>query len=205
MPSNVLPILHTVSVGDLRPTQMTVGLREVALKRRDLRAMSAGKTGMFLARHSLPAVIGPKGRYHIVDHHHLALALRKEGIKQVLVTVICDLSVLDKDAFLTVLDNRAWMHPFDASGTRRSYRHVPKSLEDLADDPYRSLAGEVRRRGGYAKVDTPFTEFLWADFFRRKIDSDDLKDNFEKAAELALLLARQKSADYLPGWSGPET
>src|SRR5436305_4773273 len=31
-----------------------------------------------------------------------------------------------------------------------------------SDDPYRSLAGEVRRAGGYAKEATPFSEFLWA-------------------------------------------
>jgi hypothetical protein len=54
-----------------------------------------------------------------VDHHHLALALHQEDIEQVLLTVICDLSALDKDAFLIVLDNRAWMHPFDARQTVR--------------------------------------------------------------------------------------
>ncbi|MGP2490242.1 ParB-like protein [Mesorhizobium sp. PUT5] len=204
MSTNVLPILHTVSVKALRPTQMTVGMREVALKRKDLQKMTTGRTGTFLGGHSLPAVIGPKGRYHIVDHHHLALALRQESIEQVLVTVICDLSALDKDAFLTVLDNRAWMHPFDASGKRRPYGEIPKTLDKLSDDPFRSLAGEVRRLGGYAKDTTPFAEFLWADFFRRRMDARDLKDDFDKAAGEALQLARRGAAGYLPGWSGPD-
>ncbi|ABE61590.1 conserved hypothetical protein [Nitrobacter hamburgensis X14] len=204
MPTNILPVLHTVSVSTLRPTQMTVGLREVARKRKDIRAMTVGKTGVFLAGHSLPAVVGPKGRYYIVDHHHLALALHQEDIEQVLLTVICDLSALDKDAFLIVLDNRAWMHPFDASGRRRPYNDLPKSVDKLVDDPFRSLAGEVRRLGGYAKDTTPFAEFLWADFFRRRMDARGLEDDFHKAATHALRLARQKSAGYLPGWSGPD-
>ncbi|MBA8840596.1 ParB-like protein [Ochrobactrum sp. RH2CCR150] len=204
MSTNILPLLHTVSVSALRPTQMTVGMREVALKRKEIQSMTTGKAGIFLAGHSLPAVIGPKGRYHIVDHHHLALALHQEAIEQVLVTVICDLSTLHKDAFLTVLDNRAWTHPFDASGKRRPYGDLPKTVEGLVDDPFRSLAGEVRRLGGYAKDTAPFAEFLWADFFRRHIDPHDLKDDFNKAAREALRLARRKAAGYLPGWCGPE-
>jgi hypothetical protein len=181
---------------------MTVRLREVALKRKDLRAMTTRKAGAFLAGHSLPAVIGPKGRCHIADHHHLAL--HEENIEQVLVTVICDLSSLDRDAFLIVLDNHAWMHPFDASGKRRPYGDLPKRIDKLADDPFRSLAGEVRRLGDYAKDTTPFAEFLWADFFRRRIDANELKNDFDSSATKALQLARQKSAGYLPGWCGPD-
>lgn len=204
MPMNVFPVLHAVSLKSLRPTQMTVGMREVALKRKELQKMTIGKTGIFLGGHFLPAVMARKGRYHIVDHHHLALALLRENIEQVLVTVIADLSALDKDAFLTVLDNRSWLHPFDASGGRRPYGDIPKRLDKLSDDPFRSLAGEVRRLGGYAKEETPFAEFLWADFFRRRVDADDLWDDFDKAARRALQLARHKSAAYLPGWCGPE-
>lgn len=160
MPVNLLPVLHTVSVSALRPTQMTGGLREVALKRKDIRTMTAGKAETFLAGHSLLTVIGPKGRYHIVDHHHLALALHQEAIEQVLVTVISDLSALDKDAFLTVLDTRAYMHLFDATGKRRPYGDLPKTVDGLNDDPFRGLTCEVRRLGGYAKDTTPFAEFL---------------------------------------------
>src|SRR3974377_1798791 len=37
------------------------------------------------------------------------------------------------------------------------------------DDPFRSLAGELRRAGGFAKDTTPFSEFLWPDFLRRQM------------------------------------
>ena len=38
------PILTTVTIGDLRPTQITVGMREVAAKRQHWREI-AGKGG----------------------------------------------------------------------------------------------------------------------------------------------------------------
>ncbi|WP_395449563.1 ParB-like protein [Aminobacter sp. UC22_36] len=204
MMSETRPMLKPVLVADLRPTQITIGFHEVALKRQELRALSARKAGAFLGHHFIPVVLGPKGQNHIIDHHHLARALHEEGVRDVFVSVLADLSMLDKEAFHVVLDNRAWMHPFDARGKRRPYSDIPKSVDKLVDDPYRSLAGEVRRRGGYAKDLTPFAEFLWADFFRRRIGADVLGDDFDKASRRALQLARQTIANYLPGWSGPD-
>jgi len=75
----------------------------------------------------------------------------------------------------------------------------------MADDPYRSLAGEVRGAGGYAKSQVPYTEFLWADFFRDRIKPDKLKDHFNKALEQAVPMARSQDACYLPGWAGIDT
>ena len=54
----------------------------------------------------IPAILGPKDRHYVIDHHHLSLALLHAGVKSVLVTVVADLSSLDKDAFWIFLDNR---------------------------------------------------------------------------------------------------
>ena len=43
-------------------------------------------------------------------------------------------------------------------------------MDQLKDDPFRSLAGALRRAGGFAKDTRPFSEFLWADFLRRRMD-----------------------------------
>ena len=86
------PIVTPVPVEELRPTQITVGMREVELKRQMIRAQDARKkTGVFLGRHMVPVVLGPKNRNYVTDHHHLARALIEEGVKDVLVTVIADL------------------------------------------------------------------------------------------------------------------
>lgn len=199
------PLLTPVAVKDLRPTQITVGMREVALKRQMIRARSAKETGTFLGSHMIPVVLGPKRKNYVIDHHHLARALIEEGVKDVLVTVISDLSALDKDAFLFMLDNRGWMHPFDENGRRRDYAAIPKSIAGLVDDPYRSMAGELRRLGGYAKDTTPFSEFIWADFLRRRIGKDAVAKDFDKSMKDALALAKSKEAGYLPGWCGPTT
>ena len=199
------PILHPVPIDELRPTQMTVGFREVAAKRREWRERSNKGAGEYLGRHMVPAVLGPKGRLYLVDHHHLALALAEEEQADVLVNVIADLSSLSKGWFWTYLENRAWCHPFDAEGRRRDFEAMPKHVSDLKDDPYRSLAGELRRAGGFAKDTTPFSEFLWADFLRPRVTRKQIEDRFGAALEKALKLARSDDADYLPGWCGPHT
>ena len=80
------PILQPVPILSLRPTQMTVGMREVKEKRKRLREYwkehkSKKKQGEFLGRHMIPVVLGPDKRYYVVDHHHLARALHDEGIE----------------------------------------------------------------------------------------------------------------------------
>ncbi len=139
----------------------------------------------------------------MIDHHHLARALHDEGVKDVAVAVVANLSGLELDAFWTVMDNRSWMHPFDAEGRRRQYKDIPKSVIKLVDDPFRSLAGELRRAGGFAKDTTPFSEFLWADFLRRRMKRKLVEHDFGRAVTKALQLAKSTDADYLPGWCGP--
>ena len=197
------PALHTVSITDLRPTQMTVGMREVEEKRKAWRGLDIKKSAGFLGRHMIPVVRGPKDRLYVVDHHHLARALHDEGVEEVLTSTLADLRTLDKDEFWRFLDNRGWMHPFDADGVRQSRSELPKTVADLEDDPYRSLAGELRFAGGYAKDATPFSEFLWADALRRRVDSKIAKSDPETALEKALAFAKSAAASYLPGWCGP--
>jgi len=93
-------------------------------------------------------------------------------------------------------------------------------IKDLANDPYRSLAWEVRSQYGYIKSPHAFAEFIWADFFRVRIiiDSWLLKDKIrgsdiligslsgEQQKELideAMHLALSPEARGLPGYRGP--
>jgi len=197
------PTLTPVAILDLRPTQITVGMREVLAKRKRWRETGTKKGREFLGKHLIPVILGPKRRYYVVDHHHLARALHDEGVKDIAVTVVANLGQLDRDAFWTVMDNHNWMHPFDEDGRRRHYDDIPKSVIDLVDDPFRSLAGELRRAGGFAKDTTPFSEFLWADFLRRRMKRKLVEADFDRAVDKALQLAKGMDADYLPGWCGP--
>ncbi len=199
------PLPIGVPVADLRPTQMTVGFREVAIKRRQWHEADKTARVKLLRRHVVPAVIGPKGRYYIVDHHHFTKALLDEDAPLVAVFVVADLENLEKDEFWTFLDNSDWCHAYDGSGDRRALSDIPKSLSDLSDDPFRSLVGGLIRAGGCAKSSKPFFEFLWADFLRRRIKRQLVEKDFDKALNKALALAKSADAKSLPGWSGADS
>ena len=102
---------------------------------------------------------------------------------------------------------------------------LPKKIEDLQYDAYRSLAWIVRSKQGYIKNDEPFSEFKWADFFRKHVlvDQDVLAgkssfDDFafhvddegrlaltpdgEEVVEEAMALVRSPEARGLPGFIG---
>ena len=196
------PVLEQAIASELRPTQITVGIREVKAKRKAWKERG-GNAAKFLGSHLVPVIRGPEERLFVTDHHHLVRALMDEGQDRVAITVVADLRHLPHDSFWFVLDNRGWMHPYDDAGKRRDHKDIPKSIGELVDDPFRSLAGELRLQGGYAKDTTPFSEFLWADFLRRRIQCKQVEDHFDDALTHALELAKSKDADYLPGWCGP--
>jgi hypothetical protein len=196
------PMIKPIPILSLRPTQMTVGMREVKEKRKRWREQKKKKQAESLGKHMIPVIRGPDQRYYVVDHHHLARALHEEGVTDILVTMIGDLSMVEKDAFWGVMDNKRWVYPYDVKGDRRHFKDLPKSITELKDDPFRSLAGELRRVGGFAKDTTPFSEFLWADFLRRNISNKVVEENFAKAMEKSLALAKSPAAVYLPGWCG---
>jgi len=198
--SDAVPI--GVPVAKLRPTQMTVGFREVELKRREWHDADEKERAKLLRHHVVPAVIGPGKHAYITDHHHFARALLDEGAELVAIFVLADLSHMPKDEFWTFLDNSAWCHAYDDKGKRRELSDIPKRLTKLADDPFRSLAGALIRAGGCAKSSKAFSEFLWADFLRRRIDHKLVSDNYDEAVARALMLCRTEDARSLPGWCG---
>ena len=94
------PTLKPVNIDELRPTQITVGMREVETKRKRWREKGSKKEVKFLEDHMIPVILGPKERHYIIDHHHLARALHEEGRKDVLVSVVANLSKIDKEFLL---------------------------------------------------------------------------------------------------------
>lgn len=196
------PALAFAPLKRLRPTQLTVGYAEVELKARQWARLGKKKRKIEIERHVFPAVLGPGHDYFIVDHHHLGIALIEEGIEEVSVAVLDDLSWLEPAVFWRTMEYRSWAHPYDSRGNRRGYGDIPQRLTQLEDDPYRSLAGLVRGAGGFAKDQAPFVEFLWADFFRQHVAASTIKKDPRRATREGLRLARSKPARYLPGWSG---
>ena len=196
------PDLVVGKLSALHPTQMTVGRREVAIKRREWSALKRKERKQLLKQHWFPVVIGPRQRHYIVDHHHFGLALQEEGVKTVWLMELKDLSWLKPRQFWGAMEFWQWVHPYGADGKRRNFDALPFRLQDMGDDPYRSLAGEVRRVGGFAKDIAPYSEFLWAAYFREKVPRTLLSKDFERAIQTAIKLAHDQDARYLPGWAG---
>ena len=169
----------------LRPTQMTVGYSEVLLKRQQWRALDKTRRTRFIAEHRLPAVVGPKGKHYIVDHHHLARALLEESVEDTRLVVWADLSALAKDEFWLVMDHRQWVHSYDARGRREPFSAIPRGLGSLIDDPYRSLAATVHMAGGFPKEQPP-----------------QLRSDPASALSAAMQVVHDNAAMHLPGWSG---
>jgi hypothetical protein len=48
----------------------------------------------------------------------------------------------------------------------------------------------------------PYSEFLWADFLRRRVDLHIVVKDFEAAVAEAITHAHHPDARYLPGWCG---
>jgi hypothetical protein len=140
----------------------------------------------------------------LIDRHHLTLALYDEGILELPVSIVANLRGYGFDEFWKTLEDHQWTHPFDDQGRRRSYDDMPTSVDDLIDDPFRSLAGALKTAGVYAKDKSPFSEFRWADFMRSRIPRELVEQHFGRALALAMSLAESVEATGLPGWRLPE-
>jgi hypothetical protein len=175
---------------------------EVEVKRKRLAALSPEDLEAFLEAHPVPAVIGPAEKLYITDHHHLARAALAAKIDQACVAVEADFSSLKFDDFWLQMDKKSWVHPLDQHGVRHRYYCIPSRLDQMVDDPYRSLAGFVRDAGGFVKTQGAFVEFIWADYFRRNIAIEDVEADFPKAARHAKRLAKKPLAKRIPGYKG---
>ena len=54
------PLLHPTPIAQLRPTQITVGMREVQAKQKRWKEQDGKKKAEFLGRHMIPVIRGPK-------------------------------------------------------------------------------------------------------------------------------------------------
>jgi len=224
-------VLCQAKLGDLKPTQNAVGFDEVADKIARYSAKSKEDLKDYLLVHPVPVVIGNGGRFYVTDHHHLTNALWKtaEGKNQsgidtknarVVVMVQSNRAGLKGYHFWKAMQEKRLVYLFDnyGGGPIRP-KDLCQHMKDLANDPYRSLAWEVRTRYGYGKSPHAFAEFLWANFFRIRIVIDNwiLKDKIREGDVLianlpaehkkdiideAMELARSPEAAGMPGYLG---
>jgi len=180
---------------------MTAGFGQIDQKVKKFKKMSASQLERRLDKLFAPGVVGPGGELYLIDHHHEAIAALRVGAKEIYLGVVADLSGFKERDFWIYLDHRTWVHCYDIDGDRHPFSEMPRRLGKIRDDPYRTLAANVRSEGGFAKSDLPFLEFLWANYFRNNIAKSLVDKNPEEALKLALALSKSRKAECLPGFA----
>jgi Putative ParB-like nuclease len=143
--------LERVKIADLRPTQMTLGYREVERKQKKLsEAPQEGWRQIQRASHD-PGCSRTQGTLlHRRPPSSCARDARGRGrghsrrrAGEIEYAGEVPVLGLSRQSLLAASVRRGW--------TRRDYHEIPKSIAEMKDDPYRSVAGELSRAGGFAK------------------------------------------------------
>lgn len=194
-----------VRIADLRPTQYSVGFIEVKEKMKlILEARASGRLDEYFEDQTVPVIKSPTGELFMIDRHHFVRAvyeLREELATDIVYVAIAkDFSRLKKRKFWKKIEN--YMDLYDQLDRPIRVAQIPKYVEDLVDDIFRSLAGRLRRLGYYAKTGEPFQQFIWARALRRhfrKIEFDLNENNYSEGIFLGGKWALSREAQGLPG------
>ncbi len=197
--------LDEVAIDDLHPTQLTLGLEEVARRAKKMMAMGEAEVEALFRRKPVPCVLGPGRQLYLIDHHHLCRAALMAGYKRVYVDRDreVDWSRLDRQAFWEEMEREGNCWPIDADGNRRPFARIPDHVRDLTDNPWRTLARSVRGPAFRDDDETPFKEFMWGEYFRSFMSKRLIETDLDLARDLAIKLAHLDEAQDLPGYQGP--
>ncbi len=145
-------------------------------------------------------IIGPDGGFYLADRHHLSRALFDLGLERVPVKIIARLD--NPATFWAEMRKNNWAYPFDERGRAIDPSALPRTLAQLKNDPYRSLAAYAQEHGAYDKADQAyFIEFAWAKYFANAMQWRAItRKNLPNAIDEAIQLACKPAAQALPGY-----
>lgn len=190
----------------LKPTQFSIGMREIEHKVRQLRKLGPKKLRKLVRKTRVPVVVSPWKELYMTDRHHFVFACWLAGVRKVRVHVAKDRSRsrMSYRAFWRQMTRERLAYTYDQFGDGpRSPLYLPNDIRGLADDPYRSLAWLVRKEGGYENTGEQFAEYKWANLFRRRrlLESKGRR-GLGSALKPGLAVARSPAARKLPGYTG---
>jgi len=196
--------LCELQVRELKPTQFAVGEGEVKCKRGRIESMSKKKLKEWLEdqdRH-VPVVIGPSGKFFMLDKHHTVRALCEANVNEDSKVMICEVRHKwheDREGFWEKMVVNGLMWLYDQKGLfPMTPALIPTEIKLLLDDPYRTLAWMVRVNGGFAKIDAHFAEFQWANFFREKVPIKMLRDISDSLLPFAINQSKSEWCEVDP-------
>ncbi|WP_368623406.1 ParB-like protein [Paraburkholderia sp. BR13444] len=185
----------------VRPTQGAVGYVQVLAKSESFRALGTEEKRVFLRDEAVKVVHGPSDYFHVIDHHHWARAWFDMGLPEAPIDVVEDLSGLADEDFLRTMSERGRFHTFNEHGHRIPLSELPKTIGELPDDVYQSLAAFVRTAGVFENPGEFNAKFAWADFFRQHVALRKYTiDGFALMLAEAFACSQRPEATKLPGF-----
>ena len=193
----------------VHPTQSVFGKRAISRNIKKIhKAYKKNKIENFLKEKFAPAVVGPNCMLYIIDRHHTSYSILTSKLplelKKLFVHIKHNWSGLEQEEFeQRMIDNKyTWLK--NEFNQKIKFSELPTSILDLIDYPHRSLAWKVRREGGFNKVDLPFLEFFWAEFFERHgiNPASSSKEDIKAVLDQAIELAKSPAAKEMPGFIG---
>ena len=201
-------MITLVPIQKLHPTQDSFGSLSISHKVKHIEnAWSKGKFKKYLNDKIAPGILGPGKKIYILDRHHTAIAILKSEIpkeqKNLLIKILHDWSSFNTEQF----EDKMLSHDYLWISPNSNFKSLPRNVDDLIDNPYRSLAWKVRKMGGFYKVEKPFQEFYWSDFFRTNgiiLNSSNEADILRVLPD-AMKLAASNKAKNTPGFKALKT
>jgi hypothetical protein len=190
----------------LRPLQGAVGMEEVRDKAKKI-AKKTEKELRDLSSDPIKVIRGPGDSLFITDHHHGARAWLLADHPMAICRIEAGPQFGDEAQFWSQLEIAHLAHLADENGKPITPDALPRSVQQLPDDPYRSLAWLVRKDDGFCRALMPqkeFAEFQWADWLRTKpeVPVSSVKASPESLLPVALTLVKSPAAAALPGYRG---
>jgi len=199
----------------MSPTQSTLGMHNVLIKITEIEKIFQTNNNINSYRQEkiIPVVIGPEGKFYILDGHHSSRALLESSLenseKFLIAKVEQNFLEMDKQKFWDEMLKRNWVNLYHLGERLERPADLPDNIDDLEDDFYRSLASVVRKNNGFRKIEVPFQEFYWARYFRsqnvplpyyRINNFFEYENAINSVLSQALLLAHDRKAQNLPGY-----
>lgn len=130
--------LPKMEIMQLLPTQSSVGVAAVAVKKDMLTQLNNEQLDDYLKKHPVPVILAPSGNYYLVDHHHLCTALLEMKVRKTYVEV-WDLSQYEngkKKSVKLVKDNSKSKDKSDRSksGQEKKSRNPVDQTTDQTED-----------------------------------------------------------------------
>jgi len=159
---------------DFSPTQFMIGYDLAYQKQKEIESFDKKKLEKYLMKNTIPVVIGPGNKFFMTDHHHHCRAMYDANINSELKVLIANVthnwSDLDKNKFWPQMLQYGFYWPYESLGKGPlDPMYLPHHINNIPDDPYRSLVGNLINVGSIDDTTIPFAGYMWSNYFREKI------------------------------------